>query len=78
LLQPSGYNSKTDSDSEASVARRKNTRKTFHASVQVTRIEDWCVEAESEEEARTLLASGAGERCGVGDCVHVEVRACGE
>ena len=78
LLQRSGYKSKTDSDSEASVARRKNKRKIFHASVQVTRIEDWCVEAESEEEARTLLASGAGERCGVGDCVHVEVRACGE
>jgi len=60
------------------VARRKNTRKTFHASVQVTRIEDWCVEAESEEEARALLAGGAGERCGIGDCVYVEVRDCSE
>ena len=78
LLGRGGYNSKTDLILEASVARRKNKRKTFHASVQVTRIEDWCVEAESEEEARTLLASGAGERCGVGDCVHVEVRFCGE
>jgi hypothetical protein len=60
------------------VARQKKRRKTFHASVQVTRIEDWCVEAESEEEARALLASGAGERCSAGDCVYVEVRACGE
>jgi hypothetical protein len=50
----------------------------FHASVQVTRIEDWRVEADSEEEARTLLASGAGERCGIGDCVYVEVRTCSE
>ena len=41
------------------MARQKHKRKTFHASVQVTRIEDWCVEAESEEEARALLASGA-------------------
>jgi hypothetical protein len=60
------------------VARAKHKRKLFHASVQVTRIEDWCVEAESEEEARALLASGAGERCGIGDCVYVEVQNCGE
>ena len=60
------------------MARPKRKRKLFHASVQVTRIEDWCVEAESEEEARALLASGAGERRGFGDCVHVEVRDCSE
>jgi hypothetical protein len=69
-----GYNSNTVPDSEACVARAaKKKLKTFHASVHVTRIEDWCVEAESEEEARALLASGAGERCGIGDCVYVEV-----
>ncbi len=60
------------------MARQKHKRKTFHASVQVTRMEDWCVEAESEEEARALLASGAGERCGIGDCVYVEVQICSE
>lgn len=60
------------------MARPKHKRKMFHASVQVTRIEDWRVEADSEEEARTLLASGAGERCGIGDCVYVEVRTCSE
>jgi len=60
------------------VARQKHKRKMFHASVQVTRMEDWCVEAESEEEARALLASGAGERCGIGDCVHIEVQICSE
>ncbi len=60
------------------MARARHKRKMFHASVQVTRIEDWCVEAESEEEARALLASGAGERCGGGDCIYVEVQNCSE
>lgn len=60
------------------MARQKHKRKLFHASVQVTRIEEWCVEAETEEEARALLAGGAGERCAIGDCVHVEVQECGE
>jgi hypothetical protein len=47
--------------------------KTYHATMQVTRIEQWCVEAQSAEEARELLAAGAGYRCEVGECVHVEV-----
>jgi hypothetical protein len=55
------------------VALPKKKRKTFHASVQVTRIEDWCVEAETEQEARDLLASGQGERLAIGDCLHLEV-----
>ena len=41
----------------------------------VTRAEEWCVEAESPEEARELLATGAGYRCHLGDCVHVEVES---
>lgn len=60
------------------MARPKPKRKLFHASVQVTRIEDWCVEAESEEEARALLMSGGGERCGIGDCIFVEVQTFSE
>lgn len=55
------------------MVRKKTGLKTYYASVQVTRIEDWCVEAESAEQARTLLASGQGERCRVGDCIFVEV-----
>jgi hypothetical protein len=47
--------------------------KMFHATVHVTRFEEWCVEAESEEEARKLLASGDGFRTSIGDCVNVEV-----
>jgi hypothetical protein len=56
----------------------KRKRKTFYASVHVTRIEDWCVEAETAEEARALLAGGAGERCQVGECVYVEIQDVGE
>jgi hypothetical protein len=41
----------------------------------VTRLEEWCVEAQSAEEARALLASGEGHRCHLGDCLHVELEA---
>jgi hypothetical protein len=51
----------------------KRKRKLFYATVQVTRVEDWCVEAESAEEARMLLARGEGERFRLGDRVHLEV-----
>ncbi len=57
----------------ARAARAKRQRKTYYASVQVTRVEDWCVEAESAEEARALLAQGQGERQRLGECVHLEV-----
>jgi hypothetical protein len=39
----------------------------------VTRLEEWCVEAESPEEARELLAAGAGHRCAPGESVAVEL-----
>jgi xanthine/CO dehydrogenase XdhC/CoxF family maturation factor len=55
------------------VALPKKKLKMFHASVQVTRIEDWCVEAATAQEARDLLASGQGERLRIGDCVYLEV-----
>jgi hypothetical protein len=47
--------------------------KIFHATLHVTRVEQWWVEAESAEEARELLAAGAGYRCEIGDCVNIEV-----
>jgi hypothetical protein len=53
--------------------KQKPLLKTFHAIVHVTRVEQWCVEAETAEEARELLAAGAGHRCEIGDCVNVEV-----
>jgi hypothetical protein len=54
-------------------AAQKKKVKLFHASMLVTRLEEWCVEAESAEEARALLASGNGHRCHLCDCLHVEV-----
>jgi len=39
----------------------------------VTRTEEWCVEADSAEEAQQLLASGQGHRCHHGDAIHVEL-----
>jgi hypothetical protein len=57
-----------------SVAKEKRL-KTFHATMVVTRLEDWWVEAETPEQARALLASGKGHRCHLGDCLHVELDA---
>ena len=47
--------------------------KTFHATMLVTRAEEWCVEAETAEEARELLANGQGHRCHVGERLQFEV-----
>ena len=47
--------------------------KMFHATMHVTRVEEWWVEAETAEEARELLAAGAGHRCHIGDCLNLEV-----
>ncbi len=47
--------------------------KVFHATVLVTRAEEWCVEAGSAQEARELLAAGQGHRCHIGDRVQFEV-----
>ena len=57
------------------VAARKQQPelKTFHATIQVTRIEEWCVDAATADEARALLAAGHGYRCQIGDRVHLEI-----
>jgi len=47
--------------------------KTFHATMLVTRAEEWWVEAESMEDAQALLASGQGHRSALGERLHVEV-----
>jgi hypothetical protein len=39
----------------------------------VTRLEEWCVEAETAEQAKELLASGHGHRCSSGDSIHAEL-----
>jgi hypothetical protein len=53
--------------------QRPIKKKMFHATMLVTRTEEWCVEAETPEEARALLASGQGHVCQIGDCVYVDV-----
>jgi hypothetical protein len=50
----------------------KTEPRLFHARMVVTRIEEWCVEAATAEEARTLLAAGAGHRCTPGESIQVE------
>jgi hypothetical protein len=45
----------------------------FHARMLVTRIEEWCVEARSADEARALLAAGAGHRCAPSESIQVEI-----
>lgn len=54
-------------------ARAKKKVETFHATMVVTRIEEWCVDATNAEEAKALLAAGEGHRCDSGDAIHVEV-----
>jgi hypothetical protein len=51
----------------------KNKTRLFHAKMLVTRLEEWCVEAETADEARALIASGGGHRCTPGDSVHAEL-----
>lgn len=47
--------------------------KIFHATMLVTRAEQWWVEADSADEARELLAAGQGHRAAPGERIHVEV-----
>ncbi len=58
------------------MAGKAKTRiKTFHATMAVTRLEEWCVEAETKQEAAALLAAGEGHRCRLGECLNVELEA---
>jgi hypothetical protein len=51
------------------------TRRTFHATLLVTRAEQWWVEAETADEAQALLAAGRGHHDALGECIHVELEA---
>lgn len=57
--------------SQKATAKKKS--RTFHATMLVTRVEEWCVDASTPEEARARLAAGEGHRCHLGDAVHVEL-----
>ena len=54
-------------------AKRKPKLRTYHATMLVTRAEEWCVDARSPEEAQLLLAAGQGHRCHLGDVVHIDM-----
>jgi hypothetical protein len=59
--------------------KHKPQLKTFYATMHATRVEEWFVEAETAEEARELLLSGVGHRCGrIGECIHAEVEQIAE
>ena len=58
-----------------SAAAAKTRLQTFYATMTVTRLEEWCVEAQSPEEARARLAAGEGHRCHLGDCLQREFEA---
>jgi hypothetical protein len=51
----------------------KAKTQTYHATMLVTRAEEWCVEATSAEEAKTLLEAGDGHRCSLGEVFCAEV-----
>jgi hypothetical protein len=53
---------------------RNRNRRTFHATMIVTRTEEWCVVAANADEARALLAAGDGHRCHLGDRVQIELQ----
>ena len=46
---------------------------TYHATMLVTRTEEWCVQATSPEEAQALFESGEGHRCSPGEICCVEL-----
>jgi hypothetical protein len=54
-------------------ARAQEKLRTYHATMVVTRAEEWCVEAASREEAMALLAAGQGPRCHLGETLDVEM-----
>jgi hypothetical protein len=63
---------KPESQLEHQLWQQPSKRKMYHATMLVTRAEEWCVEAESPEQARELLQSGEGHRCHLGDCIQLE------
>ena len=54
--------SRIHSDAMPRPDQDKKTRP-YHATMLVTRAEEWCVDAASPEEAKALLEKGEGHRC---------------
>ena len=59
---------------QSALRRASNAKnRLFHARMLVTRLEEWCVEAETSDQARALLGSGAGHRYAPGESIQVEL-----
>jgi hypothetical protein len=69
---PAAAARKTEPLPEARTRSRTKPR-LFYARMLVTRLEEWCVEAETSEEARALFAAGAGHRSAPGESVQIEL-----
>jgi hypothetical protein len=54
-------------------AKAKQKLRTYHATMVVTRAEEWCVDAGSPEEAMALLAAGQGHRCHLGEVLDIDL-----
>jgi hypothetical protein len=52
--------------------KTKTKSQVFHATMLVTRSEEWCVEAANAEEAKARLRRGEGHRCTPGEIHSVE------
>ena len=52
-------------------AGRKQRPCTYHATMIVTRSEEWCVEASNPDEAKQPLASGHGDRYHLGGILQM-------
>jgi len=50
--------------------KREPQRKMFYGTMHVTRVEEWCIEAESAEEARKFMNNGQVELPQTGKCLH--------
>jgi hypothetical protein len=59
--------------SAARKLKPKPLTKIFHATMFITRAEEWWVEAETIEEAQALLVSGQGHHATLGERVHIEL-----
>jgi hypothetical protein len=75
LLMPAQAALRKMASTAAPQAAPEPKSRMFHARMVVTRVEEWCVEAETPEEARALLASGAGHRCTPGESVQIELES---
>jgi len=60
-------------DAMPAASATKTKTRLFHARMAVTRLEEWCVEAATSEQARDLFAAGAGQRCAPGENIQVEL-----